>query len=116
MLLIFWASFASFAVAETFIVFWVPLYSDSPPICARHSSKSRRRAILTHCLILTVYLVVVGFLTWQESHFGWLSRGNVFTRALGLLISAFVTASIERELFFRDSGTHPNDDTRVSDT
>ncbi len=102
MILLFWSVLAAFAIAETCVVFWVPLFADSPPIFSSQNVACRKRAVLVHCLILAAYLGVVGFLFWSESSFNWLSHGGIsLQRAFGLLLGTVMTGTIERELFFR---------------
>ena len=102
-MLLFWTVLIGFAIAETCVVFWLPIFADSPPIWSRPRGEARKSAVLSHGVFLAVCLGVVGFLTWSERSFNWLSLGISPSRVFRLLLSAVVMGSIERLVFYRIS-------------
>jgi hypothetical protein len=100
--------YIGFAVVYTWFVFRAPLGDDIPPIWTRQNRTTRTRIILVHSLFLATYLCVLCFLTWRESSFDWLGRGESL-RMPGLFHMIFVGifgAMLECLLLYRGPGTN----------
>jgi len=106
-----WLILLGFAVGYTYVVFWLPISDDFPPILSSRNSTSRSRILLVHTIFLCALLCTLWYLTARENSFTWLTRGPVPSHpaALYVFFVAVFAAMLERLLLSGKEVPGPSD-------